>query len=112
MPNFFLDTNKFAIYVPCAAHALNLGGQSAVDCCQETVNFLSKVQLLYTFFSASTGWWKILKGCNGNESVLKSLSDTRWEAHAMAKAEIMKSFLKTLEALDYIAEDQSQKGDT
>ena len=26
-----LETNKFAIYVPCAAHSLNMVGQSAVD---------------------------------------------------------------------------------
>ena len=63
------------------------------------------------FFSASTGWWKILKGCIRNESVLKSLSDTRWKAHATATAEILKSFLKILEALDRIAEEQSQKVD-
>ncbi|KAG7154647.1 putative Zinc finger MYM-type protein 1-like 9, partial [Homarus americanus] len=62
--------------------------------------------------TASTSRWKILKGCIGNESVLKSLSDTRWEAHAMATAAILKSFLKILEALECIAEDQSQKGDT
>ncbi|XP_038649470.1 LOW QUALITY PROTEIN: zinc finger MYM-type protein 1-like [Scyliorhinus canicula] len=111
MQQNFLETNKFAIYVPCAAHSLNLEGRSAVDCCQEAVNFFSTVQLLYTFFSASSSRWKILKGCVGNESVLKSLSDTRWEAHAMATAAILKSFLKILEALEYIAEDQSQKGD-
>ena len=29
----------------------------------------------------------------------------------MAKAEILKSFLKVLEAIEYIAQDQSQKGD-
>ncbi len=62
MQQFFLETNKFAIYVPCAAHSLNLVGRSAVDCCQEAVNFFSTVQLLYTFFSASTSRWKILKG--------------------------------------------------
>ncbi|XP_038637303.1 zinc finger MYM-type protein 1-like [Scyliorhinus canicula] len=111
MQQKFLETNKFVIYVPCAAHSLNLVGRSAVDCCQEAVNFFSTVQLLYTLISASSSRWKILKGCIGNESVLKSLSDTRWEAHAMATAAILKSFLKILEALECIAEDQSQKGD-
>ena len=40
MQHFFLETNKFAIYVPCAAHSLNLLGRSAVDCCQEAVYLL------------------------------------------------------------------------
>ena len=40
--------------------------------------------------------------------MLKSLSDTREEATAA----ILKYFLKILEALDCIAEDQSLKGDT
>jgi len=68
-----LETNKFAIYVLCVAHSLNLVGRSAVDCNQEAVNFFSTFQLFYTFFSASTTQWKILKCCIGNESVLKSL---------------------------------------
>ena len=45
-----LYSNKFAIYVPYVVHSLNLVGQSAVDCCQEAVNFFSTVQFLYTFF--------------------------------------------------------------
>lgn len=77
MQQKLLDANQFAIYVPCAAHSLNLVGRSAVDCCQVAVDFFSTVQLLYTLFSASTARWRILKDCIGNEKVLKSLSDTR-----------------------------------
>ena len=80
---FFIEINKFAIYVPCVAHSLNLGGRF-----QEAVNFFSTVLLLYTLFSASTGRKKIVKGCIGNESVLKSLSDSRWEVYTMATAAI------------------------
>ncbi len=56
-----LETNKFAIYVPCAAHSLNLVGRSAVDCCQEAINFFSTVQLLYTFFQPQPAGGKFLK---------------------------------------------------
>ena len=70
MQQKLLETNKFAIYVPCAARLLNLVGRSVVDCCQEAVYYFPTVQLLYTIFKASIGWWKILKGCIGNESVL------------------------------------------
>ena len=54
-----LEENKFV--VPCAAHSLTLVGRSTVDCCQEAVIFFSTVQLLYTFFSASTDGGKFLK---------------------------------------------------
>ncbi|KAJ7335793.1 hypothetical protein JRQ81_013734 [Phrynocephalus forsythii] len=109
----FKETNRFAICVQCAVHSLYLVGQSVIDCCREAANFFSTVQLLYTFFSASSNWWKMLKGCIGNENVLKLLSDTRGEAHAMATAAILKSFLTFLEAFEYagISKDQSKKGD-
>ena len=45
-----LELNKFAIYVPYAAHLLNRVGRISIDCCQERVNFFCTVQLLYTFF--------------------------------------------------------------
>lgn len=103
---------KRKIMFACAAHSLNLVGRSAVDCCPEAVNFFFIVQLIYTFFSASTNRWKILKRCLGDEKVLKSLSDTRCESHAIATEAILKSFPQILEALECLQEDHSQKGDT
>lgn len=96
MQQKLLDANQFAIYVPCTAHSLHLVGRSAVDCCQVAVDFFSTVQLLYTFFSASTARWRILKDCIGNEKVLKSLSDTRWEAHAGCSGTKMYSYDNTI----------------
>lgn len=112
MQKKILEENEFAIYIPCAAHSLNLVGRSAVDSCLEAVNFFHTVQLIYTFFSASTNRWKILKGCLVNEKLVKSLSDTRWEAHAVATEAILKSHPQIIEALECLQEDQSQKGDT
>ena len=40
---------SFAEYVPCAAHSLNLVGQSAVCCWQLAVGFFSFLQRLYSF---------------------------------------------------------------
>ena len=40
-----------------------------------------------------------------NETLVKSLSNTRWEAHAVA------THPQILKALECIQEDQSQKGD-
>ena len=48
------DINPLALYVPCAAHSLNLIGVCAVESCVEATNFFSLVQKLFTFFSAST----------------------------------------------------------
>lgn len=45
---------EFAIYVPCAAHSLNLVGVQAVECVTEAVTFFQFVQKLFNFFSAST----------------------------------------------------------
>lgn len=112
MQQKILEHNKYAAFIPCAAHTLNLIGRSAVDCCTIAVNFFSTVQLLYTFFSASTHRWAVLKKLIGNDSVLKSLSDTRWEAHAVATSAILQSYSKILDALDEIAEDINQKGET
>ena len=43
-----------AVYIPCAAHSLNLVGLCAVDSCVEAVNFFGILQKVYVFFSAST----------------------------------------------------------
>ena len=34
-----LQQNKYAIFVPCAGHSLNLIGRAAADSCLEAVNF-------------------------------------------------------------------------
>ena len=46
--------SKLADYVPCAAHSLNLVGQSAAGCCQLFVGFFNLLRRLYSFFAAST----------------------------------------------------------
>lgn len=40
---------EYAIYVPCAAHSLNLVGVQAVECITEAVAFFQFVQKLYNF---------------------------------------------------------------
>lgn len=41
---------KFAIFVPCAAHSLNLVGIHAAGCVLEVTSFFQLVQKLYNFF--------------------------------------------------------------
>ena len=38
--------------------------------------------------------------------------DSRWEAHSAATGAILESFSEIVDALDSVAEDQSQKGET
>ncbi|XP_076337289.1 zinc finger MYM-type protein 1-like isoform X1 [Tachypleus tridentatus] len=50
MQKEILEENKFAIYVPCAAHSLNPVGQSAVDCSQVAVSFSLQCNCSIHFF--------------------------------------------------------------
>lgn len=107
------ERNKYAVYIPCAGHSLNLVGRAAVDCCLEAVNFFAIVQSLYTFFSGSTKRWAVLKSfLEPDSTVAKCLSDTRWEAHAKSTSAIYDGYESIIDALDHIHIDVNQKGDT
>lgn len=71
-----------AVYVPCAAHSLNLVGECAANCCTYANEFFNFLQNIYSFFSASTYRWEVLDQCLSKpENVtVKRLSDTRWAA--------------------------------
>jgi hypothetical protein len=43
----YAKVDELAVWVPCAAHSLNLIGASAADCCKHAVNFFGNLQLLY-----------------------------------------------------------------
>ena len=75
-----------AEFVPCAAHSLNLVGQSAVNFCTDVVSFFGIVLEVFNFFSASCLRWNRLKVCFETKhiSVPKSTSATRWSANALA----------------------------
>lgn len=79
------ELNKYAEYVPCAGHSLNLVGVHAVKCVSTVTIYFDVVQNLYTFFSSSTHRWEILRSHLGpHHKVVKQLSDTRWSAQADA----------------------------
>ena len=103
-----------AEYVPCAAHSLNLVGQSAVSCCLESVGFFGFVQGLYSFLVASTHRWKVVHNRLKKKGLptLKRLSDTRWSAHAAAVKAVVKAYEEIKAGLKEIAADPEQKGDT
>ena len=107
------EKNRFALYLPCAGHSLNLVGRAAVDCCLDAVNFFGVVQQLYNFFSGSTHRWAVLQSYLEEDStVLKRLCDTRWEAHSKATSAVLEGYDSITSALDHMYEDVSEKGDT
>ena len=107
------NVNPLAFYIPCMTHSLNLVGVSAVDCCVDAVSFFGFVQTLYTFSSASTHRWSILKENLGTKGlVVKSLSDTRWSARADAVKALCAGYDSIKSALHDIAEDDQQNGST
>ncbi|KAG8451982.1 hypothetical protein GDO86_003968 [Hymenochirus boettgeri] len=104
--------NPLAVFIPCAAHSLNLVGTCAVDCCRDAVSFFRIVQQLYNFFSGTPARWEVLVShMQSGATVLKSLSTTRWSARSDACLSLRKSWKEIIGALDEIADDSLQKSD-
>lgn len=103
------EINQCAPYVPCAAHSLNLVGNSAAECCLAAVSFFSIVAEIYRFFVASTYRWDILKAKLANKGlVVKKLSDTRWSARQDAVKALAKGPNAIKASLDHLASDEDQ----
>ncbi|KAJ3595626.1 hypothetical protein NHX12_004929 [Muraenolepis orangiensis] len=73
-----LAINPRALFVPCAAHTLNLVVADAARSSQDAIGYFGYLQNMFTLFSASTQRWSILK--SHVNITLKSWSDTRWES--------------------------------
>ena len=74
------------------------------------VNFFSIVQAIYRFFVSSTHRWNVLKQNTNDKNVVKSLSDTHWEAHAVATGALFNSYNKVINCI--LEKDETQKGET
>ena len=105
--------NPLAIFIPCTAHSLNLVGQAAVGCCRHAVAFFDFVQRLYVFLTTSSSRHAVLMNKLKPKGLLvpKSLSDTRWSAHANAMKALVLGYEDIKACLDEIAADESVKGD-
>ncbi|XP_050530959.1 zinc finger MYM-type protein 1-like [Daktulosphaira vitifoliae] len=107
------EINKYAIYIPCAGHSLNLVGTKAAECVPEVVAYFYLVQKLYTFFSLSTNRWQQLLSALGPENkTLKSLSTTRWSARCDAITALHNGYDKICTVLEKITQDQNTAKDT
>ncbi|XP_072346501.1 uncharacterized protein [Scyliorhinus torazame] len=103
------NINRYADYVPCAAHSLNLVGEKAVSTLPEVVDYFGILQELYVFFSGSPRRWGILNTQGNLHFSLKSLSVTRWPAHYEAVRAIKNGYLGILQTLKHIFEDSEEK---
>lgn len=100
-----LEINNLAIFVPCAAHNLNLAGVHAASTTPEIITFVGTVQRLFNFFSSSTTRMNILMKCL--KLSLKSFSDTRWSSKASAIKALYLRLPEIMKGLQTIANDFS-----
>ncbi|KMQ87036.1 zinc finger mym-type protein 1-like protein [Lasius niger] len=95
--------NKYARFVPCAAHSLNLAGINAASVTSDMVTFFGIVQRLFTFFSGSTIRWEVLmKHINIS---LKCHADTRWSSKAKAVNALYTQLPQVVTALNVLTSD-------
>lgn len=92
-----LRMNPRAVFVPCGAHTLNLIIADAAKSSKDAVGFFGYVQKLFTFFSAGTQRWSILK--KHVNITVKSWSDTRWESRLQSVHAVRHQASKIREAL-------------
>ena len=100
---------KFAEWIQCAAHSLNLVGSTAVECCTAAVNYFGIQQSVYTFLSASPQRWSyLLQNMQNKVFVVKSLSETRWSASSSASKALALNYLEVIQTLKDIAASERQ----
>lgn len=107
------NINPLAEWVPCAVHRLNLAGVNIVNFCLQTDDIFMFVQSVFNFCSNSTLRWQIVRSglaLNTNRRIqtMKSLSDTRWCAHAQATSALCLNYGNIHDLLLKIAEDVNQ----
>uniref|UniRef100_A0A3B3T0S8 DUF4371 domain-containing protein n=1 Tax=Paramormyrops kingsleyae TaxID=1676925 RepID=A0A3B3T0S8_9TELE len=99
---------KFAFYIHCSAHCLNLVLVDVVKSVPETEEFFSLLQSLYIFTSASyvhPKWLSLQREMYGKTRELQRLSDTRWACRFLA----LRNIMDTLPALKRLLQEIAQE---
>lgn len=103
-----LEMNPFAIFMPCAAHSLNLVGSAAVSGNKKATSFFCFMENIYSFFVKSTLRWDLLKeALEPNQRVLKRATGTRWSAKFDAVNALNGNILQVQAVLLRILNDDS-----
>ncbi|XP_060845875.1 zinc finger MYM-type protein 1-like [Rhopalosiphum padi] len=100
-----LKENKYAYFLPCSAHSLNLVGVHAADACLSASNYFGVLHSLYNYFSRSTSRWEVLQ--KHVPLTLKAESKTRWSARLESVEVIFKHIHKIFLALDELCTNGS-----
>lgn len=102
---------KYAVYVHCNAHCLNLVIVDAVKAIPEADSFFALLQRLYVYMSGSyvhQKWLDIQKQMHeGPPRELQKLSDTRWACRYLACRNLMDRLPAVLRVLHEIANENS-----
>jgi hypothetical protein len=107
------EQHKYALYVPCAGHSINLVGVQAVDCNLNFTTYFDFVQNLYNFFLSSTHCWEILVShlCP-HFKVVKHSSKTHWSAHSDAVTDLNDGYEEIKKCLNALLNDINQSSET
>jgi hypothetical protein len=90
-----LQFNSRALFVPCAAHSMNLVIADAAKSSRDATGFFGYLQQPFCFFSGATQRWSNLtKHVN---LTVKSWSDVRWESRLKSVTAARSQNLKKLE---------------
>ena len=104
--------NELAIFVPCAGHRLNLVGKCAVAAIFKVSNYFDLLQNLYSFVSASTYRWQILKeNLKPQQKVLKRVEGTRWSSRYDANSCFCDGWNEIMETLKVIETNKLEQAE-
>ena len=107
------EQNKYALFIQCAGHSLNLVGDHAVNSTLNVIMYFDFVQNLYNFFSSLPYRWEIMVLHLGScLKVVKQLSRTRWLAHADAVSALCEGYEEIRSSLDYLGEENHESSET
>nr|CAI5839965.1 unnamed protein product [Callosobruchus analis] len=90
-----------AVYVHCAAHALNLVLNDAARHVRQVSTFFDNLEKIYTFFGNSIKRWAMLSDDSSEKDLitLKKVCPTRWSSRNDALLALKKNFLLIMETL-------------
>lgn len=109
--------NSSALWIPCAAHSLNLVAKAAAECCFFAINFFDFLEELYVFFTISTQRYDLLterlKSSHSSENrsrvlVPKRVTTTRWSCRSDACKALESSYQQIKDTLATISNDTDQ----
>lgn len=102
------DKAKYAFYIHCSAHCLNLVLVDVVKTIPEAAEFFALLQSLYVFTSSSyvhSKWLAVQKDMYGNTRELQQLSETRWACQFVA----IRNIMDRLPALKQVLQELAQE---